>query len=105
MSDTELKVEPLIQYLESSGYVPDIIDGRKRRIQAEERLGLVYVNVVKPGRSVAPDAESRRSAADQAAGLGIDPHDHAIGNRRHHSIHQVAATKSNLKHSIMRLKV
>jgi len=29
MSDTELKVEPLIQYLESSGYVPDIIDGRK----------------------------------------------------------------------------
>jgi folate-binding protein YgfZ len=29
MSDTELKVEPLIQYFENSGYVPEIVEGRK----------------------------------------------------------------------------
>ena len=29
MSDTELKVEPLIQYFENSGYKPEIIEGRK----------------------------------------------------------------------------
>jgi tRNA-modifying protein YgfZ len=29
MSDTELKVDPLIQYFENSGYTPEIVDGRK----------------------------------------------------------------------------